>query len=296
MDPRQTFAQRKYQLRFDWGLDGARRVAHDADVVVLVDALSFTTAVVVAAERGVAIAPWSSDRNGADAFAAERGATVAVERGASGFSLSPASFGAEGDPDASAGSKSGADASGAPNSGAVASAGAIPAGGASRPTPVVVLPSPNGGAIARALADGSIEREPGASAVVVLAASLRNRSAVARRILGLQEERGTRLSVAVIAAGELDESDRLRFAVEDQLAAGAVIDALVALGIDHTSPEAAVACASFEGLRRAVVHLTSASGSAVQLRELGFGDDVRPASELDASTVVPELHDGVFRA
>jgi len=45
------------------------------------------------------------------------------------------------------------------------------------------------------------------------------------------------------------------------LAAGAVVDALADLGIDDTSPEAAVACAAYTGLRRAVVHLTTASVS-----------------------------------
>ena len=90
--------------------------------------------------------------------------------------------------------------------------------------------------------------------------------------------------------------DAIRFAIEDQLAAGAIVDALVGLGIDHTSPEAAVACAAFEGLRHATTHLIGASGSAVELVEQGFRADVRFASERDASRVVPELRGGVFLA
>ena len=88
----------------------------------------------------------------------------------------------------------------------------------------------------------------------------------------------------------------IRFAIEDQLAAGAIVDALVGLGIDHTSPEAAVACAAFEGLRHAATHLIGASGSAVELVEQGYRADVRFATERDVSQVVPELRDGVFRA
>ena len=57
-------------------------------------------------------------------------------------------------------------------------------------------------------------------------------------------------------AGGTDEGG---FAVEDFLAAGAVIDALATVGIDFNSPEAASACAAYEGLRNATLHLTSAS-------------------------------------
>jgi len=145
---------------------------------------------------------------------------------------------------------------------------------------------------------------------VVLAGALRNRTAVARRILALQEPRGERTVVAIVAAGERSSGatgaaagarvatadDAIRFAIEDQLAGGAIVDALVALGIDHTSPEAAVACAAFEGLRHAGTHLIGASGSAVELVEQGYRADVRFATELDAAEVVPELRDGVFRA
>lgn len=151
---------------------------------------------------------------------------------------------------------------------------------------VDVLPSPDGDAIAATLAG---------RALVVLAGSLRNRTAVARRILELQEERGERLMVAIVAAGE-DTGDGLRFTIEDQLGAGAVVDALIALGIDHTSPEAAVACAAFEGLRHAATHLIGASGSAAELVGAGRRPEVRSATEIDASTEVPVLRDGTFAA
>ncbi len=45
-----------------------------------------------------------------------------------------------------------------------------------------------------------------------------------------------------------------------------IIEALIARGIDHTSPEAMVAAEAFRGLRGALRHLISASGSARALR------------------------------
>ena len=259
-DSSAPFGQAKYQVRFDWGAAGAERILPGAHVVVVVDVLSFTTAVVAAAERGVPVAPWpAGDEAGAAALAERLGGVVAGRRGEAGPTLSPMSF-----------------------------AGAEAVDELDGP---VVIPSPNGGAIAARLA----ERE-----VVVLAGALRNRTAVADRVLALQEERGERTIVAIVAAGEqetpagADARSAIRFTIEDQLAAGAIVDALVGLGIDHTSPEAAVACAAFEGLRHATTHLIGASGSAVELVEQGFRTDVRFASERDASRVVPELRGGVF--
>lgn len=133
----------------------------------------------------------------------------------------------------------------------------------------------------------------------VLLGSLRNASATANAALAEQVRRGARTSIAVIAAGELTSHDPgapLRFSVEDQFGAGAVVDALGALGVDHTSPEAAAACESFRGLRGAVRHLLTASGSGQELLERGARDEVLRAAEVDAVASVPILRDGVFVA
>ncbi len=142
--------------------------------------------------------------------------------------------------------------------------------------------SVNGAPIARAAA---------ASGALVLMGCLRNASAVARAVLAEQVRRGARTSVAVIAAGEAG-----RFAVEDQLGAGAVVDALASLGLEHSSPEAAVACEAFRGLRGAVRHLLTATGSGQELIERGLRDDVLHASAIDAVDAVPVLRDGRFVA
>jgi 2-phosphosulfolactate phosphatase len=47
--------QRQHRVRFDWGPTGAAAVA--ADIAVVVDVLSFTTTVTIAAERGIAVRP-----------------------------------------------------------------------------------------------------------------------------------------------------------------------------------------------------------------------------------------------
>ena len=96
----------------------------------------------------------------------------------------------------------------------------------------------------------------------VIAATVGSRAAVAQWILDRQADLGDRLMIAVVAAG----TDDGRFCVEDLLAAGAVIDALGALGIDATSPEAAAAGSAFAGLSNAAQHLLSAS---VTGREIG---------------------------
>ena len=134
---------------------------------------------------------------------------------------------------------------------------------------------------------------------IVLLGSLRNATAVAEAVLAEQARRGERTSVTVIAAGELTSPEpgaSLRYAVEDQLGAGAIIDALAALGIDHASPEAALAGEAFRGLRGAVRHLLTASGSGQELIARGQRDEVLAAAGLDERAEVPALRDGVFAA
>lgn len=157
--------------------------------------------------------------------------------------------------------------------------------------------SSNGAAVVTAASD----------AETVLVGGLRNASAVARAVMAIQDRRQQRTSVDVIAAGELTPDGGLRFAIEDQLGAGSIIAALGDLGIDHTSPEAAVAAESARGLRRAVRHLLSASGSGRELVD-GVASTARmeasgivpattaAAAELDAVDVVPLLRDGRFVA
>jgi 2-phosphosulfolactate phosphatase len=145
-----------------------------------------------------------------------------------------------------------------------------------------------------AVAEAAVRTE-----ALVLLGALRNASAVGAAVAAEQGRRGDRTSIAVIAAGELTGSEAgapLRFAIEDQLGAGAVIDALGRHGIDHTSPDVAAACESFRALRRATKHLLTASGSGLELLDAGLRDEVLAAAELDAASVVPALRNGRFVA
>lgn len=114
---------------------------------------------------------------------------------------------------------------------------------------------------------------------VVFTASLRNATATARAVYDVQIASGGRTAINLVLAG-----DDGRFAVEDYLAAGAVGDALTALGIDHSSPDAAVATEGFRPLTRALTHLLSASAAGLALAQAGRRDDVKAAAALDADT------------
>ncbi|HEY8282047.1 MAG TPA: hypothetical protein VIG28_06155 [Leifsonia sp.] len=174
--------QAKYQVRFDWGVEGARAVAADADVVVWVDVLP-----------------------PADAHASDPAAHV-----------------------------------------------------------------------------------PGTGAV--LAGGLTTASAVARWILDEQVRLGRRAMVALVAAGGRTASGATRFAVEDLLAAGAIVDALAGLGIDYCSPEAAAASAAFTGLRGAVAHLLTASVSGQEQVAAGRAPaEIAPAGRIDSESAVTIL-------
>ena len=52
-----TFDQREFQLRCEWGPNGAAQLAPISDAVVIADVLTFSTTVVVAAARDVTVFP-----------------------------------------------------------------------------------------------------------------------------------------------------------------------------------------------------------------------------------------------
>jgi 2-phosphosulfolactate phosphatase len=86
-----VYGQHDFVVRFDWGPDGAATLAGGVDVVVVVDVLSFTTAVSVATARGAVVFPYPW-QEGAAEFAAAKGATLAGTRDEGGLSLSPVSL------------------------------------------------------------------------------------------------------------------------------------------------------------------------------------------------------------
>ena len=86
------YGQAEFEARFDWGIDGALASGIGVDTIVVVDVLSFTTAVSVAVGNGALVFPYRWRDESAPAFAAERGAVLAGDRGEGGISLSPVSL------------------------------------------------------------------------------------------------------------------------------------------------------------------------------------------------------------
>lgn len=85
--------QRAYPVRLEWGLEGARLLAAECAAVVVVDVLSFCTAVDIAVGRGAHVLPQHyDDPDAARREAAERGAVSAGPRGGDGPSLRPSSL------------------------------------------------------------------------------------------------------------------------------------------------------------------------------------------------------------
>ncbi|AVX04979.1 2-phosphosulfolactate phosphatase [Maritalea myrionectae] len=133
----------------------------------------------------------------------------------------------------------------------------------------IVLPSPNGSN----LSTRSTARH-------TLAGSLRNAKAVGAAAMAIGED------IVIVAAGERWHDDgSLRPAFEDQLAAGAIAAYLSGI----LSPEAKAAMAIFEAFKQDVLVELEQSISGQELIGRGFHDDVRWASQLNASDCVPRL-------
>ncbi len=254
----EPWGQRDFGVRFDWGSAGADAIVAANTIAVVVDVLSFTTTLSVALDRDVSVIPYRwNDADGAQELADRRGATLARPRSravAGEASLSPMSIRS------------------------VASLSRL------------VLPSPNGSALAHQIAQDDSNGCVGAS--------LRNARAVARWIVDqVDDSSGTAAatrSVAVVAAGERWPDGSLRPAVEDLWGGGGLICALKALGFDDVSPEAESAAVAYEAASGDIGSMLRECASGRELIESGFGSDVEIAAEVDESTVVPLLVDGEF--
>lgn len=238
-----------YSVRCEWGPVGAERVGGDGAIVVI-DVLSFTTSISVMVERGTAVYPaaWRDSR--AAELAHEHQAALAVGRhemtDEHRWSLSPAALRRAPAPDR------------------------------------LVLPSPNGSAIAAATSG------------VVVAACLRNATAVGRWLS--QQGYGTDRPLSLIPAGERWPDGSLRPALEDMLGAGAVLMALD-VAADALSPEAAAAAHLLAAMNEvSLVEAVRNCGSGQELIEGGYADDVEVAVEIDAAQVVPVRMNGCFKS
>ncbi len=232
-----------------WGLEGAPAAQRPDAAAVVVDVLSFSTAVTVAVGRKMAVYPHPWPSAHLEAFTQAHRAACAVARrlvdADHPWSLSPVQL---------------------------AAAPAVDR---------LVLPSPNGSALAARLPPAT-----------VVAGCLRNASAVAAWLVEEGFGQPDR-AVTVIAAGERHiHSGELRPALEDLLGAGAII---AALGADLVrSPAAAAAEAAWVATRDQLVEAMHACASGRELAHAGYRADVDFAAQLDADQIVPVLVDGAF--
>lgn len=243
------------RVRFEWGPSGAAAISDGLRSCAVVDVLSFTTSVSVAADAGAAVFPCRRPHDARE-LAARTGSVLAVQRAA-----------ARHDPEA-------------------VSLSPVTLRRAAPWLTQVVLPSPNGSTVSAGLAEAGVE---------VLALSLRNRTAGARR-LAAQLEHDRHAVVAVVAAGERWDDGSLRPALEDLLGAGAVLAALEDLGHrDALSGDARAAAAAYRRSAPELELVLRDCASGRELIERGDGQDVELALGVDASRVVPVLLDGAFR-
>lgn len=247
------FGQAKYDIRFEWGPVGA--VELHAEVAVVVDVLSFSTAVTVAVERGMRVYPFPwKDRRAAE-FAAAHDAMLAVGRLESTKSES------------------------------VVAPSLSPAGLLTCDfEPRIVLPSPNGSSISAAL------QQTGSRVAI---GCLRNAPAAAHWLQG-QLAVGHSVAV-IAAGERWADDDSLRPALEDQLGAGAILSELCTLGLEELmSPESIGAARIFDAIQPTLVDTLHECVGGRELMSKGFEADVAVAADLDASSVVPVLTNGSF--
>ncbi|MBT9254486.1 2-phosphosulfolactate phosphatase [Phycicoccus sp. MAQZ13P-2] len=250
------FDQAHAAVRLEWGPVGAAVVR--ADLAVVVDVLSFTTAVTVAVGRGSTVLPFAWRDERAAAYAAAHDAVLAVGR------LEARRAGAVGAPSLS------------------------PAGLLTGPVvPRLVLPSPNGSTISALLRDAGAH---------VAAGCLRNASAVGRW-LAPSVAAGSSV-VVLAAGERWGTDGSLRPALEDQLGAGAVLAALrdETASTSTWSAEAQSATELFDAVRPRLRERLRACVGGRELAAAGFGEDVDVAADLDASEVVPVLTERGFVA
>jgi 2-phosphosulfolactate phosphatase len=146
--------------------------------------------------------------------------------------------------------------------------------------PRLVLPSPNGSAIAAA-----------ATSRHILAGSLRNATAAARW-LECHGFAAPDRPAAVIAAGERWPAGELRPALEDLLGAGAIIAAFTEQAT--RSAEAATAEALWRACRHQAGRFLSSCASSQELTAAGYTADITLAAEHDIQDTVPLLTGPAF--
>jgi 2-phosphosulfolactate phosphatase len=237
------------RIHFEWGAIGAKMAAARGDIVVIVDVLSFATAVTVVLSNGATAFSYShqeiKDQGGREKVERRLNAEIISrdrQSTESRFSLSPVSLKAV------------------------------------TPQDRIVLTSLNG-----AHCVSSASKSP-----IVVIGSLTNRLATAEAISQLLRS-NISSRCTLIACGELwssivPDQEGMRPSIEDLLGVGAIAEAL---GPEFPlSIETENAVNAFNSNSNKLLHVLSRSISGRQLRSRGFNGDVELASALDSEREV----------
>jgi 2-phosphosulfolactate phosphatase len=242
-------------LKIDWSIYGLEYALRRKDIVIIVDTLRFSTSTVTAVANGFTIYAASDSETGA-ACAKRFDAILSGKPGEARFTISPSSY---------------VDVKNQENR-------------------KVVLYSPNGAACAEMIKGNSI----------AYIGCFLNAKAVAEHVCtkAVHEKK----DVTIIAAGEqrsvdtgerivYEKNDSYRvFAVEDYLAAGAIISYS---HIDK-NPETKVCERAFITSKHDLEDLLMYSFSGRYLLQHGLKSDVQHAAQLNTYNIVPRVKNGVI--
>ena len=246
------FTQKPYRCRLDWGRYGTRKAAERGDILVIVDTISFATAAITAIQRGGIIYPCSFE---------DDPVTMALRLGGEA---------------------------------AMRNRKDVPEKGRFSLSPLTYEDIEPGTKVVLASPNGATCTKYAGKVPYLFVAALCNAEATANVISSLLSSQ--QADVTVIACGErwknTTEDGDLRFAIEDYLAAGAILSY-----IQHDkSPEAQVCENAFIQSRDKLAELLWDCGSGRELRELGYGADVQFAARLNAYDVAPIMRSNHLEA
>jgi 2-phosphosulfolactate phosphatase len=239
-------------VHIDWSTDGLQFALRNNNIIVIVDTLRFSSAVVTAIAHGFTIYPVADMQKGRE-LAASVGAAMAGKPGKAEYSLSPRSFIVQ-----------------------------------NSPGRTVVLYSPNGATCASRIQSTDIAyigcflnaRAVAQHVRACVEATGRNVT-----VLACGEQRAFASGERIIYSKE--DSQRV-FAVEDYLASGAIISYL---DLNKTA-EATVCARAFHTTRDQLLELLLNSFSGRYLKDKGLAADVEHAAQIDAYDDVPVILHG----
>lgn len=245
-----VLTQDSFSTRMEWGRGGLEQLAESVEVVVIVDVLSFSTAVDVAVSRGAVVVPSRMNDSTGLELAERMSAKLAVGRQQTNtehpFSLSPRSL------------------------------------EKLNPGDRLVLPSPNGATLSEIAAElcehvlcGCLRN---ARAVADKAQQIGSTVAVIAA--------GEQWPISPDESERFLRRATLRPAFEDLVGAGVILSRFPRTSL---SPEAQSAVAVFEAAKESLEELMMSCASGRELVEMGFSDDVRISSELNVSSTAPRL-------